>query len=257
MFIGKVDNLFSVDVINRKFNHKFNRNAANEEEKGFLCNDTVTISAKGKAMNTIERLMKQKDFIKECKASLLEQMTNNETGYCSADITKKLEEYEKQLDSLDEQIAKEMAKQTDGIEESSNGIYKKNQSMTKQETNNKRMADITKMSTELGKSEMINSVKNRLEGEKGVLEAELKSGDSERKRQRIAEIDNRTAELSKETGETLARVNKISNDSEESLTEGIAVNVDTLNKNMNGDAQGKKETQGSLMSPNAFLRTMD
>jgi len=181
MFIGKVDNLFNVDVINRKFN----RNAANEEEKGFLCNDTVTISAKGKAMSTIERLMKQKDFIKECKASLLEQMTNNETGYCSADITKKLEEYEKQLDSLDEQIAKEMAKQTDGIEESSNGIYKKNQSMTKQETNNKRMADITKMSTELGKSEMINSVKNRLEGEKGVLEAELKSGDSERKRQGV------------------------------------------------------------------------
>ena len=33
--------------------------------------------------------------------------------------------------------------------------------------------------------------------------------------------------------------------------------VDALNKNMNGDAQGKKETQGSLMSPNAFLRTMD
>ena len=96
MFIGKVDNLFNVDVINRKFN----RNAANEEEKGFLCNDTVTISAKGKAMNTIERLMKQKDFIKECKASLLEQMTNNETGYCSADITKKLEEYEKDRKSI-------------------------------------------------------------------------------------------------------------------------------------------------------------
>ena len=188
MFIGKVNNLFNVDAINRKFN----RNTTNEEEK---------------------------DFIKECKASLLEQMTNNETGYCAADITKKIEEYEKQLDSLDEQIAKEMAKQTDGMEEeSSNSMYKKNQPLTKQEANNKRMADITKMSTEVGKGEMINSVKNRLEGEKGVLEAELKSGDSEIKRQRIEEIDNRTAELSKKAGETLARVNKISNDSEETLT---------------------------------------
>ena len=46
----------------------------------------------------------------------------------------------------------------------------------------------------------------------------MKSGDSEIKRQRIEEIDNRTAELSKKTGETLARVNKISNDSEETLT---------------------------------------
>ncbi len=215
MFIGKVNNLFNVDAINRKFN----RNTTNEEEKGFLRNDIATISPKGKAMNTIERLIKQKDFIKECKASLLEQMTNNESGYCSADITKKIEEYEKQLDSLDEQIAKEMAKQTDGMEEDgSNSIYKKSQSLTKQEANNKRMADITKMSTEFRKSEMINSVKNRLEGEKGVLEAELKSGDSEIKRQRIEEIDNRTAELSKKAGETLTRVNKISNDSEETLT---------------------------------------
>ena len=135
MFIGKVNNLFNVDAINRKFN----RNTTNEEEKGFLRNDIATISPKGKAMNTIERLMKQKDFIKECKASLLEQMTNNETGYCTADITKKIEEYEKQLDSLDEQIAKEMAKQTDGMEEdSSNSMYKKNQPLTKQEANNKK-----------------------------------------------------------------------------------------------------------------------
>ncbi len=215
MFIGKVNNLFNADAINRKFN----RNTTNEEEKGFLRNDIAAISPKGKAMNTIERLIKQKDFIKECKASLLEEMTNNESGYCSADITKKIEEYEKQLDSLDEQIAKEMAKQTGGMEEDgSNSIYKKSQSLTKQEANNKRMADITKMSTEFRKSEMIKSVKNRLEGEKGVLEAELKSGDSEIKRQRIEEIDNRTAELSKKAGETLTRVNKISNDSEETLT---------------------------------------
>lgn len=216
MFIGRVNNLFNVNAINCKFN----RNTENDEEKNvFLRNDIATISPKGKAMNTIERLMKQKDFIKKCKDSLLEQMTNNETEYCSADITKKIEEYEKQLDSLDEQIVKEMAKQTDGIEkESSSSMYKKNQSLTKQEINNKKMDDITKMSTELGKSEVINSVKNRLEGEKGVLEAELKSGDSKIKRHRIEEIDNRTAGLSKDAGETLARVNMISNDSEETLT---------------------------------------
>ena len=46
-------------------------------------------------------------------------------------------------------------------------------------------------------SEVMDSVKKRLEGEKNVLEAVLKSGNSERKR--IAEIDERTAELIKET----------------------------------------------------------
>ncbi len=48
-------------------------------------------------------------------------------------------------------------------------------------------------------SEVMDSVKKRLEGEKNVLEAVLKSGNSERKRKRIAEIDERTAELIKET----------------------------------------------------------
>lgn len=213
MFIGRVNGLFNVDAINCKFN----RNTKNDEEESvFLRNDIATISPKGKAMNTIERLMKQKDFIIECKDSLLEKMSNDENGYCSADITKKIEEYEKQLDSLDEQIAKEMAKQTDETEkEDSGSIYKKNQSLTKQEVNNKKMADISKMSTELGKSEVINSVENRLEGEKGVLKAELKSGDSEIKRQRIEEIDNRTAELSKDIGETLVRVNEISKEGQE------------------------------------------
>ena len=38
-------------------------------------------------------------------------------------------------------------------------------------------------------SEVMDSVKKRLEGEKNVLEAVLKSGNSERKRKRIAEID--------------------------------------------------------------------
>ena len=218
---GKVNSLFHVEAINSKFN----RNTANEEENNiFLRKDIAVISPKGKSMNTIDRLMKQKDFIKECKSSLTEQMANDETGYCAAGLTKKIEEYEKQLDSLDEQIAKEMAKQAEDLgKEGSNSIYKKNQPMTNQESNNKRMADITKMSTELGKSEVINSAKDRLEGEKGVLEAELKIEDSEMKRQRIEEIDNRTAELSKETGESFARINEISKDSGESSTEEISV----------------------------------
>ena len=62
MFIGKVNNLFNVDAVNRKFN----RNTTNEEEKGFLRNDIATISPKGKAMNTIERLMKQCNLSSIC-----------------------------------------------------------------------------------------------------------------------------------------------------------------------------------------------
>lgn len=42
MFIGKVNNLFNVDAINRKFN----RNTTNEEEKGFLRNDMASRQAK-------------------------------------------------------------------------------------------------------------------------------------------------------------------------------------------------------------------
>lgn len=49
---------------------------------------------------------------------------------------------QKQLDSIDEQIAKELAKQTDKTEESKvNNIYEKNQTVTKHELNNKKMAE--------------------------------------------------------------------------------------------------------------------
>lgn len=208
--VGKATGLFHTEAINRKFN----QNAGNGEKKGvFFRSDIAMISQKGKAMSAVERLMKQKDFIKECKDSLLEQMADKESGYCSADIAKKIEEYEKQIDAIDEEIAKELAKPTDKSDERrENNIYKGKQPLTKQELNNKRLAELTEMSAELDQSERIDSVKNRLEGEKNVLEAELKSGDSERKRQRIAEIDERTVELTKET---FAGIGKMISESED------------------------------------------
>lgn len=203
--VGKTSGLFHTEAINRKFNQN---TRDGEEKKGvFFRNDVAMISQKGKAMSAVERLMKQKDFIRECKDSLLAQMTDKESGYCSADIAKKIEEYEKQLDSIDEEIAKELAKSTDESDElRENNMYKGKQPLTKQELNNKKLAELTEMSGKLDQSEQIDSVKDRLEGEKNVLEAELKSGDSERKRQRIAEIDERMTELTKET---FARVGKL------------------------------------------------
>lgn len=191
---GKVNGLFHMGMINRKFN----QNAGNEEEKNGVLfrSDVAVISQKGKAMSAVERLMKQKDFIRECKDSLLEQMADKESGYCSADVAKKIEEYEKQLDSIDKEIAKELAKpigESDELRE--NSMYKREQPLTKQELDNKKMAELTEMSAKLDQSEVMDSAKNRLEGEKAVLEAELKSGDSERKRQRIAEIDDRIVEM--------------------------------------------------------------
>ena len=45
------------------------------------------------------------------------------------------------------------------------------------------------MSVKLSQGKVIDSVRNRLEGGKNVLEAELKSEDSDSKRQRVAEIE--------------------------------------------------------------------
>lgn len=209
--VAKVNGLAHTEAINRKLA----RSTGDEEEKKgvFLRRDIAMLSQKGKTMSAVERLMKQKDFIRECKDSLIEQMVDKESGYCSADIAKKIEEYEKQLDSIDEEIAKELAKSTDEPDEpGENNIYKEKQPLTEQELNNKKMAKLTEMSGELDKSERIDSVKNRLEGEKNVLEAELKSGDSERKRQRIAEIDDRIVELTKEA---FAGIGKIISEPEE------------------------------------------
>ena len=184
---GKVNGLFHIEAVN----HKFNQNTEGREEKGVsLRSDIAMISQNGKAMSARERLMRQKDFIRECKDSLIEQMIDKESGSCSADVVKKIEEYEKQLDSLDEQIAKELAEQEDGsgeIEEKN--TCEGNRPLTEEEVDYRKMAELTEMSVKLSQGKVIDSVRNRLEGEKNVLEAELKSGDSDSKRQRVEEIE--------------------------------------------------------------------
>ena len=129
-------------------------------------------------------------LFRSCKDSLIEQMIDKESGSCSADVVKKIEEYEKQLDSLDEQIAKELAEQEDGsgeIEEKN--TCEGNRPLTEEEVDYRKMAELTEMSVKLSQGKVIDSVRNRLEGEKNVLEAELKSGDSDSKRQRVEEIE--------------------------------------------------------------------
>lgn len=221
MNVGNVNGLFHTEAINRKFN----KNTEDGEGKTpvFLRRDIAMISPKGKAMSAVERLMKQKDFIMECKDSLLERMTDEESGYSSPAIMKQIDEYDKQLDSIDKEIAKELAKPVDASDKSEeNNLYKKDRSVTKQELDNKKMAELTEMSTGLSKSEQMDSVKNRLEGEKHVLEAELKINDSESKRQRIAEIDERTAELTKETFAGIGEIiNKPEKDRIELSKEGL------------------------------------
>ncbi len=233
--IGKVNGLFHTEGINHRSDH----NTGNGERKNgvLLRRDIALVSQKGKAMSMVERLMKQKDFIRECKDSLIKQMADQESGYCSADLAKKVEEYEKQLDSIDDQIAEALAKQNDGTEQSKEkNTYNRSQQSTKQEWNNKKISELTEMSVKLNQSEITDSVKNRLEGEKNVLEAELKSGDSERKRQRIAEIDDRTEKLAKET---FAGISEVINEPTEKMEHvtGQASNSYNLAGKLNKDAE--------------------
>ena len=59
-----------------------------------------------------------------------------------------------------------MTKEEDRTEKAGeNDLYKKNRPVTKQELDNKRMADITKLSAGLEQSEIIDTVKDRLAGE--------------------------------------------------------------------------------------------
>ena len=73
---GKVNGLFHIEAVN----HKLNQNTGGREEEGVsLRSDIAMISQNGKAMSAIERLMRQKDFIRECKDSLIEQMLDKES----------------------------------------------------------------------------------------------------------------------------------------------------------------------------------
>ena len=111
-------------------------------------------------------------------------------------MQEQLEEYEKQLDQINGQIAAEMAKQAENTKEQGSMGQKpeKNQEMDASAVDGETITELTKLSADLEKTQTADQARVRREGEKRVCEAELKLGSAaaERKLEKINQTEQMT-----------------------------------------------------------------
>lgn len=171
-------------------NPGFRKNVSgNEQPQGAVMrSDTAVLSPQGKAASRLANLMSQKELIQMNKDSLLKRALNDESGAGSLGMKEKLEEYEEQLDTLNEQIAAEMAKQAEdsGEPDQQGTVYQKPQEDS--------IAQLTELSVDLDKAKISSQASVRREGEENVCKAEIKQGSTaaKRKLEKIKQMERHT-----------------------------------------------------------------
>lgn len=185
------------------------KNNEQQEQK-----DTVSISPLGKANNLIESLMKQKQNIIKRKNELIGTVI--EKGRSMDNIKSQLECFEEQLKNIDEQITQAMAEQFKQQNESKIEIeYKKPK--TEEEIQTERLNSIVNMSSSIRQEQVVSSVKTKVDGESRVLEMEVKldesrSGASASKKERLADLQKQSANLTTQINKDLIEVSEEIND---------------------------------------------
>ena len=178
----------------------FRQNIAGQDQKNgaFMRSDRAVFSPQGKMAGRLANLMSQKELIQMNKDSLLKQTLDEENGTGSAGLKEQLEEYEEQLDTLNKQIAAEMAKQAEETKEQDK-IYQKPQNTPSPESVDDSIARLTELSTDLEKAQIHGQASIRREGEKNVYESEIKLGSTaaKRKLEKVREMERYTGQLGK------------------------------------------------------------
>ncbi|HJD46457.1 MAG TPA: hypothetical protein H9909_06395 [Candidatus Mediterraneibacter norfolkensis] len=248
--IGANNGIFNAAAINQKVSRLNNDNTAQADLAIQQSNrDSVFISGQGKKQSIIQQLMDQKQLIQESRDA--EMKRGLEGGYVNQD---KIDEYDKQLEMLDKQIAEATAKQfeEDG-EEKDSALAADNKVMTEEEYEQRKMMDIMDLSSGVDQAEIVSSAKAKMDGEARVLKAEIKSDGGnalDSKMERIKEIEARSSDLLEQVGDKIADINENVTQSKSEVNvpveEGIAEDkVDTVSAEESaekaGDSQNLKE----------------
>ena len=186
IYAGQTTELFQARGLNPSMNQK--QGVSMQNAGGMMRSDKAVISQQGKSANVLANLMSQKEMLQMNKESLIKKSLDEESGTVSSGLQEQLEEYEKQLEELDNQIAAEMAKQAEN-EPEENHTYQKPQ--------NKTAARLTELAVTLDKVQTTEQVRVRQEGDKQVCKSEMKLGSdaAERKLEKIEKTERLTAQL--------------------------------------------------------------
>lgn len=237
MYIGKLNGQMPFLNINA-----INRSAANQTEALFgkkkddENRDATVISPVGKNHSMLELLMKQKEFLQEQKKSLMDSSQENGT-----DVKAQMEECEKRLKEIDNQISQLQARQAEETDEddSDGRIYDKPK--TKEEAQVDQLNGITALSTNQEQAETIHQEKKHLDGNIRVLDVEIARGigNIEAKSKKAAELKGRSLKLDDNISQNLENVQK----SIEEIRNESSKDVIDDDEDMNADEKNEQDGQ--------------
>ncbi len=165
--LGQTTDLFRTQAIN----NSLRRNISREEQKAGVRTDQTILSPQGKSSGLLASLMNQKELIQMNKESLIKRELG-EDGIKTGNFSKQLEEYEKQLKELDEQIAREMAKQAQGEKEEGT-IYKDPRDADFEKTPEERIMELsTEDSAAMEKAQTLEDARETREREKSTAKTQ-------------------------------------------------------------------------------------
>lgn len=209
--------------------------------------DKVTISLFGQPGGLLKSLMSQKQSLMEQKNSLLTSALEN--GKSRESIQSMLDSYEEKIKTLDQQIAQEMSSQNEKQIEKTKSENWSSTPKTKQEIENKRLADITNLTTGLSQAEDLHSLQKRMEGEANVLESEieldkgLRNG-TDLSKASISGKEAKLADLRRKAGELMNRSMEKAVDTIEQASDSAEKLDEAAKKTDETDETGEKDGCG-------------
>ena len=206
--------------------------------------DVATISPAGKKQSMIEQLMKQKEYLQERKQSLIDSAAENG----STDLEQQLKEYEQQMKDIDEQITKLQTedKEKKESDDTTGMIYEKPK--TKEEVQTDQLNGLTTLSNGTDQTEVLSSVKGKLDGQITVMNAEVHSmnGSTESKIEKISELKSRSQKISSDIAEKLGdSLDSISSRNEEIAKPEVEVRTEEKDSLLTADTQEQLESNDS------------
>ncbi len=213
----QTNNLVSSYQINRSAANKSGVGSAKEETER---RDSFVRSSMGNTRSFIQDLMKQKVDITDRRNALI--ASAKKEGASMESIKTQLEAYDEQLANIDAQISQAMTNEMEKEREKNTG--KDDEPKTKEELQYKKMTDVVTLSNDAGHIELLDSVKNKVDGRIKVLESEIaldngREGTSSYKLEQLSQLKQRSAKLETDLGFRIADLVNESNESSDETPE--------------------------------------
>lgn len=186
IYAGCVPGIFQAGQRNPSMNQRYTENIKQPTERRM---DAAVISPQGKSSSVLANLMNQKELIQMNKDSLIKRSLDEESGIGSSNLKEQLEEYEKQLEDLDRQIASEMTKRAENDPETENTYQ--NSRNTNASDADENISRLTDLSMDLDQAQTSVQAQTRREGEKRVCETEIEVGGSVAAKHKLEELEEK------------------------------------------------------------------